>query len=119
MSQHPKVVIVIARCRHSHQTFGIRFEAKQSNTWIADWAFAIKEVAAKREGYDRGKIEGNFHFDAAYPGCPNCHATGIFKCPCSKVACWDGESGRVTCPWCRSTSQISGQIESLRVGRDR
>jgi hypothetical protein len=114
----PKVVIVMARCSHSQQSFGIRFEQKLPNQWVADWAFAIKEAAAKREGYDKSEIAGSFGFDAAYPGCPYCEASGIFKCSCGKVACWDGKCRKVTCPWCGRSSEIAGEIESLSVGKD-
>jgi hypothetical protein len=77
-----KVVIVMAKCSHSKQSYGIRFEQKLPHQWVADWAFAIKEAAAKREGYDRSEIMGSFSFDAAYPGCPHCESPGIFKCSC-------------------------------------
>ncbi|HEY9605898.1 MAG TPA: TerY-C metal binding domain-containing protein [Allocoleopsis sp.] len=115
----PKIVIVLTKCSFAKQSFGIRFEEKLSGQWVADWAFAIKESAAKREGYDRSKVAGTFGFDSAYPGCPFCKASGIFKCGCGKVACWDGEHRTVTCPWCGATSTITGQIESLSAGRDR
>ena len=68
----PKVVIIMARCSHSKQSFGIRLEEKLTSQWMADWAFPIKEVAAKREGYDKSEIAGSFSVDDAYPGCPHC-----------------------------------------------
>jgi hypothetical protein len=114
----PKVVIVMAKCSHSKQSYGIRFEQKLPHQWVGDWAFAIKEAAAKREGYDRSEIAGIFSFDAAYPGCPHCEASGIFKCSCGRVACWDGERQTVTCPWCGNRSDIAGEIESLSAGKD-
>lgn len=120
MNLRPHVVIIIARCSHSQQSFGIRFEQKEHGQWMGDWAFAIKETAAKKEGYDRSQITGAFKFDSTYPGCPSCHAKGIYKCgSCSKVVCWDGERHTVTCSWCGVTSQLSGKIESLNAGRDR
>jgi len=109
----------MARCSQDQQGFGIRLEEKDRDQWLADWAFAIKETAARREGYDRGEITGDFGFDATYPGCPHCRAPSIFQCVCGKIACWDGEHRVVTCPWCGATVELRGQIESLKVGRDR
>ena len=62
MSTSPKVVIVTARCSQTRQSFGIRFEEKGLGQWSADWAFAVTEDAAQREGYDRGMISGVFGF---------------------------------------------------------
>jgi hypothetical protein len=119
MNPIPHVVIVLARCSQNRQGFGIRFEEKAASRWSADWAFAIKETTARKEGYDRAEIRGAFGSDPAYPGCPHCGARGIFKCNCGKVACWDGERRVVTCPWCGSTGGLSGHVESLRAGNDR
>jgi hypothetical protein len=119
MSELPHVVIVLARCRQSRHGFGIRFEQTQERRWEADWAFVLNEASARKEGYDRGEVTGDFAFTAAYPGCPHCRATGIFKCGCGKVACWDGEQRTVVCPWCGARGDLAGQIESLGVGGDR
>lgn len=120
MDRLPNVVIVMARCAYSRQAFGIRFEEKRRHQWTADWAFAIKEAAAKREGYDKGEIIGEFSLDGVYPGCPHCGASHIVKCGvCGKAACWDGLHSTVTCPWCGSTGQIGGYIESLDTSSDR
>lgn len=56
----PNVVIIMARCSHSKQSFGIRMEEKFPSQWTADWAFAIKEAAAQHEGYDKSEIAGSF-----------------------------------------------------------
>jgi hypothetical protein len=76
------VVIVLGRCCRSRRPFGIRFEEKGRNRWLADWAFAVKETTAGREGYDRGEITGSFSFDSAFPGCPSCEAGSLFKRVC-------------------------------------
>ena len=119
MSQLPNVVIVMARCSHNQQGFGIRFEEKSQGQWACDWAFAVKDATASKEGYDRGEIAGAFGFDSTYLGCPHCRAPTFFKCGCGKVGCWDGERQTVTCPWCEVRIELSGQIESLGVKRDR
>lgn len=114
----PNVVIVMARCNHNRQPFGSRFEEKARGQWLADWAFALKETAARKEGYDRNEIVGVFGFDRAYPGCPHCHAISLFKCGCGRVACWDGDRNSVTCPWCGSIGKVSGPVHSLNGGDD-
>lgn len=114
----PKVVIVMSRCNHSKQNFGMRFEEKHEGQWTTDWAFAVKEAYAKKEGYDQSAISGRFVIDNAYPGCPYCHAKSIFKCGCGKVTCWNGEIRTVTCSWCNHTGELSGHFETLNAGVD-
>ena len=113
------VVIVVGRCSHSKERFGIRMERSDSNYWVATWAFAIKEAVAKREGYEATRVEGSFGFDQSYPGCPHCSAPCIFQCGCGKVACWNGESSVVTCPSCGSSGELGGHVTSLQGGGDR
>jgi hypothetical protein len=117
-NQTPQVVVVLSRCTKRQEGFGIRFEQKIPGRWVADWAFAIKENLAQKEGYDRNEIAGAFEFDPKYPACPYCEASSIYKCSCGKVACWDGQK-TVICPWCRQTGQIEGQIDKLTAGGDR
>ena len=111
--------VVMARCSRSGQGFGIRFEEKGRGRWVADWAFDDTEAPVRRERYDRGEISGVFEFDAAYPGCPHCGAPSIFQCVCGKVACWDGESHAVTCPWCGTSVELRDPIGSLSASADR
>ena len=113
-----KVVIVMSQCNRSKQQFGIRFEEKQKGQWVADWAFAVKETYAKKEGYEQNTIAGTFTFSRAYPGCPHCHATSIFKCSCGKVNCWNREAMTVICSWCNQTAELGGTIEMLDAGGD-
>ena len=119
MNEPPKVVVVIARCSRSRQGFGIRFEEKGKDHWIADWAFVIQEMLAGGEWYGRGDITGVFEVDAAYPGCPHCRAPSIFQCTCGKVACWDGKRRAVTCPWCGTMIELRDLIGSLSARADR
>lgn len=109
----------MGRCRRSRAGFGIRFELQGGGRWIADWAFAVKEKAARKEGYDRGQIAGSFDFGPSYPGCPHCGAKGGFKCNCGKVACYDNEGRTVTCPWCGGGGVVGGAAQSLGAGGDR
>jgi hypothetical protein len=113
-----KVVIVMACCNRTKQNFGIRFEENQKGRWTADWAFAVKETYAKKEGYDHNTIAGTFMFDNVYPGCPYCRAKSIFKCGCGKVNCWNRKITIVTCAWCGQTNELSGRIETLSAGVD-
>jgi hypothetical protein len=111
--------VVMARCSQTQQGFGIRFEEQGRGRWVADWAFATKETQARSASYDRGEITGAFEFDAAYPGCPHCRAPSIFQCVCGQVACWNGESHAVTCPWCGTTVELRDPIGSLSARSDR
>ncbi len=112
------VVIVTARCQRSKKGYGIRFEKRESSQWFGTWAFTITEKAAEREGYNRTRLKGSFSLDSSYPGCPHCENPNFFKCSCGKIACWDGESQSVTCPWCNDTVILDGQIEGLDAGGD-
>jgi hypothetical protein len=60
---------------------------------LATWAFALKESAAKREGYDRSEIRGTIQLDLSYAGCPHCAKSAVVRCgSCGKVSCWNGET---------------------------
>lgn len=113
-----KVVIVMARCNRTKQNFGIRFEETEKGQWTANWAFAVKETYAKKEGYDHNTISGTLTFDSAYSGCPYCSAKGIFKSSCGKVNCWDEKRKIIMCAWCGQTDKLSGKIEALDAGVD-
>lgn len=73
-SDLPNVSIVMAVCSKTKKHFGIRLEERSRKTWVATWAFPLKESAGKREGYDKTKITGTFYLDFTYPGCPHCEA---------------------------------------------
>jgi predicted RNA-binding Zn-ribbon protein involved in translation (DUF1610 family) len=119
MNEFLNVVIVISRCSPSRQSFGIRVEERLPGQWVGNWAFAIKEAVAKKEGYVSSEVRGSFEFDSEYPGCPHCGASSIFKCGmCNKIGCWDAEVRVVTCPWCGKTDELAGHIESFIVGGD-
>jgi hypothetical protein len=118
VDRHSKVAIIMSRCSNTRDVFGIRIEFKEQGSWMANWAFAINAEAAKREGYNKTTIRGEFAIDADYPGCPYCSAPGFFKCNCGRIGCWNN-SETVTCPWCHQSNRISGQIDSLEAGADR
>jgi hypothetical protein len=116
----PDVIIVVARCAKSQQSYGIRIEEKQPGVWLADWAFTLSEASAQRQGYGQGKVSsGSFSTDDAYPGCPHCRSASFFQCSCGKVACWDGQQKHVTCPWCKRHATLSGTMRSVQSGGDR
>jgi transcription elongation factor Elf1 len=113
------ITIVVARCSRNSGGFGIRFERSGETRWYATWAFALKETAAKREGYDRSEISGVIQLYPSYPGCPHCANSQIVRCGhCGKVSCWDGETRLVTCPWCGNRAEIAGAITSLTSRND-
>jgi hypothetical protein len=107
-------VVVNARCKRNRQAFGIRMEEKSPRYWVADWAFAVKDAVAKKEGYSQN-ISGRFDFADEYPGCPHCGGKTLMVCSCGKVSCWDGISTRVTCPWCLREVEISGVADQIGV----
>ena len=113
------IVIVTGRCAKSKQCFGIRLERRAAKQWGANWAFALKEIEAKKEGYDKTRVRGTFVIEQGYPGCPHCRAAAFFLCECGKVGCHDGESKTVVCPWCGQEGILSGTIDSLDAGTDR
>jgi hypothetical protein len=65
-----KVGVIISKCSKFKELFGIRIENLESNNWVCNWAFKIKEDVAKREGYDNNKITGNFFIKFRVPGMP-------------------------------------------------
>jgi hypothetical protein len=118
MDELLNVVIVLGRCSRSARLYGIRFEEKGRGSWVADWAFPIKEQTAHRERFDRGDITGSFMFAVGYPGCPGCGAPSVFRCSCGKVACWDGKGQAVTCPWCRGSVRLVRTVDRLTASGD-
>jgi hypothetical protein len=113
-----RVLIVMGQCARSRQGFGIRIEHAGGH-WVGTWAFPMKDAAAKREGYDKTELTGTFAIGPAYPGCPHCKATGWVTCgACSKLACWDGDSHTVVCPWCGNRADVGGEIGRLVAGQD-
>ena len=118
MAHTPRVVIVLGRCGRTNGLFGIRFEEAGRDHWAGDWAFHVRERTAKREGYDEGEVAGSFSFAPGYPGCPGCGGRSLFRCACGKVACWDGESRQVRCPWCGQSGLLEGVVDRLTTGRD-
>jgi len=115
----PHVVVVTSRCRHSRQTFGVRVEEVKSQDWHATWAFAIKDDAAKREGYSKAILRGRFAIDHQYPGCPGCTGKGLVKCQCGQLSCFDGETREFTCPWCNRGGKLGGAVDNLSARGDR
>lgn len=113
------IVIVFGRCSRSKQGFGVRFERRGENQWVATWSFAIKEAAARREGYETAHMTGRFGPADGFPGCPHCSAPSFFRCHCGKLACWNGESRSVTCPSCGQAVELTSDITSLDGGSDR
>lgn len=113
------IVIVAARCGQTAQAFGLRFERSGEASWSLTWAFALKESAARREGYDRSEISGTMQLDPSYPGCPHCAKRTIIHCgSCDKVSCWDEETRVITCPWCKNRGELSGLITKLTSRND-
>ena len=113
------VAVVLGRCAKRLASYGMRMERQSQSTWIATWAFPIREAIAKREGYDRVQLNGSFQTGKEFPGCPHCEAKGFFRCgSCGAIACWDAESIGVTCPTCHTAGELSGEITQIAAGGD-
>ena len=111
------VAIVLGRCEKSKALYGMRFEQRGRSTWVATWAFRIKEGAARREGFDKTRLKGELTFGPEYPGCPYCEAPSIAQCRCDKITCWR-RSSTTTCAWCGTTAPIEGVVDDLGGGGD-
>lgn len=102
-----QAVVVMAKCCHTHQPFGIRMEKRKDGVWYCTWAFKLSELAASHEGYTDARVSGKVSFDPDYPGCPYCGAMGWFSCgSCGKLTCNSGET-HVTCSWCNTSGDCS------------
>ena len=115
----PTAVIVTARCSRSREWWGIRMEQQGEGRWVATWSFALKERTAKREGYDRTQLSGEFLLAPEFPGCAHCKGERVVKCACGGVGCHNGEGTTFTCPWCEKKGKLEGTINSLAAGGDR
>lgn len=99
--------VLIAKCRNSKKTFGIRVERRDEG-WCLTWAFKIDEKMASREGFEKTKISGNFYMDEEFPGCPYCGAMDFIQCGCKKLTCYD--EGIAECGWCGNKSKpVAGE----------
>ena len=118
--------VILAKCSKNNRTFGIRVE-KRENEWVRTWAFPIDEAKAKREGFDRTKINGSLRAVDRYPGCPYCENYSFVKCGCEKVSCYKGsdepeekpdnkyKGGSFLCNWCGALSKEIITVESITV----
>ena len=114
MSEMPEAVIVIAKCKTQNKTYGMRFEKSRVNKWRVNWAFPMKEAAAKREGYDKTTVSGDIEFTNEYPGCPYCKETNLTLCGCGHLSCTHLVGGIFTCVWCGAKGTI-GEYEGTAI----
>lgn len=110
--------VVLAKCRRSHQTYGIRIEKRRDGAWYCTWAFPITEARAISEGYDSIMISGRVNNDPEYPGCPYCGGRGWVSCgSCRKLTCWSDEEKYFTCTWCGNSGVVTAaETFDLRGG---
>ena len=119
MPRDLNVVIITAHCSNSRCRIGIRLEEKSRKHWIADWAFKIKDSAARREGYDKTRVDGQFEFSPEFPGCPYCNAKWFVLCDCKTLLCNDLNSSVFKCPVCGVSGSVgSDPVTSLSAGQD-
>ncbi len=93
--------VVLCRCRHSRELYGIRAEKCNADTWLFTWSFKIKETSAKREGYDSNYVSGQINHSDEFPGCPYCESHSWFQCgACGKLTCCLPDPQYTKCAWC-------------------
>lgn len=106
--------VVMARCSHNHQPFGITMEKKADGAWHCLWAFKLSENAASAEGYSNEMVSGRIVTDSDYPGCPYCEAKRWFSCECGKITCLQDASTSATCAWCETSGELV-QVETMNL----
>ena len=110
------VVRASARCMYSEEPFVIRFE-RRGNAWAAT-STSIPTGGGDGDGGSSAsaQVSGPFEFPPEYEGCPHCSNTGLFVCAdCDNIACWDGNTNPVVCPWCSAQNPIGGDIENIEA----
>lgn len=99
--------VIVARCKKSKKTFGIRVEKHLDNIWHCNWAFKLTKKAAINEGYEDKIISGQITLDLEYPGCPYCGMEAWFSCgKCGKLTCHNGNEKKATCAWCGNSGTL-------------
>ena len=119
MSKVNEAVVVLAKCGEAHKTYGMRVERTGKDHWLITWAFPIKDIAAKREGYDKTSVRGAIEFAAEYPGCPYCGGKELTVCSCGHLNCTIVRDGAFTCEWCGSQGRLGAYTgETITAGMD-
>ncbi len=106
MRETKEAVVVLAKCGKDHKTYGILTEKLAPERWRLTWAFPIKDVPAKREGYDKARIGGQIDTTDDYPGCPFCGQRCFTVCSCGHINCMIFKNGIFTCEWCGAKGEI-------------
>lgn len=112
-----EATVIMAKCKQTKQSFGIRTEKMLDNTWHCTWTFRLDDKAAANEGYVSTLVSGKIVFDEGYPGCPYCKSTGWFCCSsCGRLTCFENET-TVTCSWCgNSGNTVHSDTFDLKGG---
>lgn len=101
MTNSIEAAVALCKCGKIHKVYGVRFEKVGKKHWKYTWAFPIKELTAKHEGYDKTPIIGVIEPEDDYPGCPYCEARSFIICSCGKLNCnTSGRGSLFTCEWC-------------------
>ena len=109
------VVRASARCMYSEEPFAIRFE-KRGDAWAATSTSVPTGGDGGSGASASAQVVGPFEFPPEYEGCPHCSNTGLFVCgDCDNLACWDGTTNPVVCPWCAAENPIEGDIEDIEA----
>lgn len=106
---------VPARCQRTGDGFAMTFE-RRGDAWAAIEAERREGGVDSSDGADLRQVEGQFNTSYEYDGCTSCGRQAFFKCGyCENLACWDGDTTEVVCPWCQETTRIRGSIDDLEA----
>ncbi len=99
-------MVIMASCQQTKLPFGITVRNVHNN-YEFYWAFKISQSSARKEGFDRNKVNGNIFNSAEFPGCPHCGAISWFQCgKCRKFVCMRPEQKIVKCPECGNEGEV-------------
>ena len=119
MEHGKEAVVVLCKCGEVHKTYGIRAEKNGQNNWTFTWAFPIKELTSKREGYDQASVKGSISFADDYPGCPYCGGKNCTVCSCGHLSCTILKNKAFTCEWCGVQGTVEAYTgEAISAGSD-
>ncbi|MCR4561581.1 MAG: hypothetical protein K5694_00020 [Bacilli bacterium] len=99
--------VVPARCRRSKLPYGMRVEEKNGD-WVITWGFKLEESDLKSEGYIGESLNGSFHNDEDFEGCPYCGNNSFVVCgKCKKVTCFGATDTEFICAWCGNRGKVT------------
>jgi hypothetical protein len=117
------VAIVEGICNKTRRKFAVLFEQSTKRDWklvkFIDDSLSLEGQTPMGVSVQKELIKGNIDWSLLNQqliSCPYCKSTYVAKCgSCNRLSCHpDGQQGsQFHCPWCGSTSTLSGYIQTL------